>query len=173
MLIDFIGMFAAGFGTAGVVMLLNRLTGRRFAKWAMPAAIGVAMLGFTIYREYTWYPGIVAQLSPEMVIAVAPADRVAYRPWTYLVPQTLRFVAVDGATMLRSAAAPDLRVADAVIVQRWMPTRRVRVAFDCAGFRRADLVEGAGLAEGGALTGVDWREVGSDDALLKAACNGG
>ncbi|WP_343082274.1 hypothetical protein [Ostreiculturibacter nitratireducens] len=173
MLIDFIGTFAAGFAAAGVVMLLNRLLGRIFPKWVLPVAAGATMIAFTIYREYTWFPTVRAQLPPEVIIVAAPKERMLYRPWTYVAPITLRFLAVDKIGMLRSTADPDLRVVNLVGMQRWAATQGVKVAFDCGEGRMAPLVEGAELGEDGQLIGADWQAVGPDDPYLKAACDGG
>ena len=46
MLIDFISMIAIGFAIGGTFLLINHMTGRRVPKWVMPAAVGVAMLGW-------------------------------------------------------------------------------------------------------------------------------
>lgn len=173
MLMDFIATIASGAGMAGCVLILNRLTGKRLPRWILPASIGAAMVIFSIWREYTWYPQVRAQLPEGVVIATAPADRVVYRPWTYIFPLITRFVAVDRTEMFRSESNPDMFVASAVVIQRWTATHRVPMAFDCAGMRRADLFEGADLSAGGTLTGADWRQVDQSDALLRAACNGG
>lgn len=173
MIFDVIGMIAAGFGVAGITMAVNRLTGRWMPGWALPAAIGLAMLGFTIYREYSWFPGVRDGLPEGIVIASAPADRMAYRPWTYLGALTTRFVAVDRRGLKRSAADADLVLADVLVVQRWMPTRLLQLAFDCRGHRRAEIAEGARLTEAGGVEGAAWLEVGPDDALLATACKEG
>jgi hypothetical protein len=61
-------------------------------------------------------------------------------------------------------------MAEVLLVQRWTPTQRIPVAFDCANGRRADLLEGVSLSPDGVLTGGDWMNVGMDDELQRAAC---
>lgn len=177
MLLDFISTVSAGFGAAGILLILGWLlrlvTGFRLPRWVVPSGVGLAMLSFAVWNEYTWYPRVTSQLPDEVVIASAPLERAWYRPWTYAEPLVTRFAAVDRTALLRSTTNPALIVAPVVLVQRWTPTRRITVAFDCEGHRRADLVDGDGLGEDGTLTGVDWREVGPEDALVKAACDGG
>ncbi|WP_347312591.1 hypothetical protein [Defluviimonas sp. SAOS-178_SWC] len=173
MLIDFISTIAAGFGAAGVVLILNRLSGRRLPKWALPAAVGAAMLSFTIWNEYTWYPRVRAQLPETVTIATAPADRAVWRPWSYVFPLVTRFVAVDKTEAVHSTTQPDMFVASAVVIRRWTASERLPVAFDCAKGLRADLFEGAELAENGTLKGAEWRPHDPEDALVRAACNGG
>jgi hypothetical protein len=172
MLLDFIATIAAGFAAAAVVLIANHLSGRRLARWILPVAVGAAMLGFSIWNEYTWYPRVLAQLPESVVVASAPADRVFYRPWTYVFPLVSRFVAVDRGAAVHSGSDPALMVASAVIIQRWAPTRRLPVAFDCTKGARADLLEGAALGDNGTLTGAEWRDVGKEDDLVQAACNG-
>ncbi len=174
MLMDFLSTVAAGGGAACVVYIFNHLTKHRYLpRWAMPAAIGLGMVCFAIWREYTWFDDVTAQLPPEVVVALAPEDQMFYRPWTYLRPLHLRFVAVDLTGAVRSVSDPSMLVASAVVIERWTATQRVPMAFDCAGFRRADLFEGATIGEGGTLVGADWLDVGADDPLVRAACSGG
>jgi hypothetical protein len=177
MLIDLVATLAAAFAGAGAVLVLNhlggRIAGRRLPRWALPAAAGGAMIGFAIWNEYTWYPRVRAQLPATVTIASAPAVRAAWRPWSYAFPLVTRFVAVDKTGALHSAADPRVFVASAVIVRRWAPAERLPIAFDCARGVRADLFEGAELAENGTLKGAEWRAPDENDPLLRAACMGG
>ncbi|NBP74045.1 MAG: hypothetical protein EBU57_13030, partial [Alphaproteobacteria bacterium] len=52
------------------------------------------------------------------------------RPWTYLHPITLRFVAADLGRIAVSSADPALRVIPVFVVERWSPTRGLTVAVD-------------------------------------------
>jgi hypothetical protein len=173
MLIDFISTMAAGFAVAGIVLLLIRLTGRRLPKWTLPAAVGLAMIGFSIYREYTWFPEARAQLPAEVIITDVPQDRVFYRPWTYVWPLATRFMAVDRRTRRVSESDPNMIVAPVLLVKRWIGASAVPMAFDCAKNRMATLAEGTELADAGTLTGAEWHDVGADDSVLMAACKGG
>lgn len=173
MSIDLISMVAAGFLVACIVYAANHLSGKRLPKWVMPASIGATMIAFSIWNEYTWFSRVRAEL-PETVQILRRIDSSApWRPWTYLAPITTRFMALDQGTVIRSAKVPDLVAAEIMLVQRYTPTKRVPVAFDCKAGARADLIEGAALAPDGTLTGADWIPVGLNDEVLKAACNGG
>lgn len=173
MLIEFVAAIAAAAATAGLVLMIaafGRMTGRwSLPKWVMPAAAGAAMLGFAIWNEYSWFPRTRAALSEEMVVASAPADRMAYRPWTYIFPLVTRFVAVDRG----AAAGAEVFATNAYVVTRWGRTRQIPVAFDCVRMTRADLVEGAQLAADGTLTGAEWLPPDAEDPLVRAACMGG
>ena len=173
MLIDFLVTIFMGACGAGFVLIVNHLGGKlagfRLPKWAMPAAVGAAMIAYSIWNEYNWYPRTLAELPATVVVAVAPEEKVFYRPWTYLFPLVTRFIAVDRAP----AAGTQVFATKAYVVTRWGPTQAVPVAFDCGRGVRADLVEGAKLNEDGSLTGADWTAGGGDDSLVRAACMGG
>ncbi|MDT8856886.1 hypothetical protein RNZ50_17980 [Paracoccaceae bacterium Fryx2] len=173
MLMDLVATIAAGAGLAGIVMAIRWLSRGRLPKYILPAAIGAGMLMFSVWNEYSWYPRVSGALPDNVVIVSAPEDRVFYRPWTYLFPVSSRFLALDRTAMATSATNADLRRADAMIVQRWAAVQRVPLAFDCAGGRRADLIDGAALAADGTLTGGRWLEVGQEDEMQRAACQGG
>ncbi len=176
MLVDFISTVAAGGGAACLIYIANhlsgRLRGRKLPKWAMPAGIGLAMLLFSIWNEYSWYPRIRAALPEGVVVATAPTDRAMYRPWSYAFPSVSRFIAVDTANAARSSSDPQIFAANAVVFQRWQPERRIPQAFDCANRARADLMDGATLSDDGTLKGAEWLKTG-DDPLVTAACGGG
>lgn len=173
MLMDLIATITAGAGLAGVVMALRYFSKGRLPKYTIPAAIGAGMLLFSVWNEYSWFPRVQAALPEGVVILSAPEDRVAYRPWTYLFPVSTRFVALDRTSMLTSQANPAIRRIEAMVVQRWAATQRIPLAFDCAGNRRADLVDGAELAPDGTLTGGAWQTVAAEDELQRAACQEG
>ncbi|WP_050528467.1 hypothetical protein [Pseudorhodobacter aquimaris] len=173
MLMDLIATFAAGGGLVGFVIILRHLTKGRIPKWTIPAAFGLGMLLFSVWNEYSWYGRTTEALPGDVVILSTPTDKVIYRPWTYIFPVSLRFAALDRTGMVTSLEDSRFRRAEVMLVQRWAPTRRVPLAFDCAGSRRADLVEGAELAPDGTLSGGAWVDVGPDDELLQAACRKG
>jgi len=170
MLMDYIATIAAGLGLVGLVVIVRHLSKGRLPKWTIPAAIGLGMILFSVWNEYTWYARTTQALPEQVIILSSPADKAAYRPWTYVFPVSTRFAALDGVGMVKSPGNPDFRMAEVLLVQRWTPTQRIPVAFDCANGRRADLLEGVSLSLDGVLTGGDWMNVGMDDELQRAAC---
>ncbi|MDZ4136956.1 MAG: hypothetical protein U1D06_15410, partial [Paracoccaceae bacterium] len=152
--------------------VLRHLSRSRLPKWTLPAAIGAGMLIFSIWNEYTWWHRTAGALPEAVVILSSPSDRVFYRPWTYVFPVSTRFMALDRTVLKTSAQNSVFRTADVLVVQRWTPTTRIPLAFDCAQGRHADLIEGAVLAPDGTLTGSEWYTVGMEDELQRAACQG-
>lgn len=172
MIIDFVGAFAAGFGLMGIVMLINRLTGRRMGRWVFPATVALGMIGYTVWAEYTW-PTRTVEGSPQMLLASHNQVSVFYRPWTYIWPQTTRLTAIDQSATYVHPGQPQLVLTQVVLIGRWEPIRVAGVVFDCANNARVDLAEGVELNADGTLEGADWRALEADDAVLRTACAAG
>jgi len=170
LLIDIAAMVCTGISFAGIFLGLRKVMGERLPKWALPAVIGAGMVGYSIWSEYSWYYRVTGVLPGEVAVVLVPEDRSPLRPWTYLFPTSTRFMALDRTVMIVSAAHPSFRMADLMVVERWMPTRRVPLAFDCAGGRHADLSAGAAMAADGTLTGTRWVAAAPGDAMQGAAC---
>jgi hypothetical protein len=171
MLLEFIAAIALGLGVAGLVLGLNFATGKRLPGWLMPAAAGVAMIGFMVYMEYSWQARTSAQLPAGVEITAVSSESSWYRPWTYLKPLSLRMVAVDTRRQRTNPAQPDWVMTTVILMGRWMPAREIPVVFDCANARRADLHSGVELGPDGQLIGADWRQLPTDDPALRASCD--
>lgn len=170
MIIEFVAVIAIGFAAAGVAMLLRRATGNRLPRFATPAAAGLAMLGFTIWGEYSWYPRTAQALPADVPILSVHAEPSVFRPWTYLVPFVNRFSAVDLASARRNAALPDQVIVDVVLMGRHSASAKVPVMVDCAENRRADLVDGMAFDDTGALRDAHWHALGPDHPLIGHVC---
>ncbi|MCL4676020.1 MAG: hypothetical protein KJZ59_08365 [Pararhodobacter sp.] len=169
MIIDFIGSIASGLGLMGVMLLLNRLTGRRMGRWVFPATVALGMVGYTVWAEYTW-PTRTIDASPQLLLASSNEVSVFYRPWTYVWPQVTRLTSVDQSATYVHPEQPQLVLTQVVFIGRWEPIRVAGVVFDCARQARADLVEGVELNADGTLEGADWRALEADDPVLRTAC---
>lgn len=168
MLLELMASLAAAVGAAGIMLLVVRLSGRRLPRWLVPAAVGLAMLGYTLWSEYTWGNRIAARL-PEGVVEVVRVDeRIWWKPWTLAVPQTTRMMAANIAGAATREDAPGVRIVTLYFFARWMSTRSVPVLIDCAAGAQADASEAA-LADPRAAT---WLPLGADDPLIRAVCGG-
>lgn len=163
MFLELMATIFAGFAGAGVILLIDRASGRRLPRWLAPVAAGGAMLAATISNEYSWY-GRTSDALPEAFAVIETVEETApWRPWTYLAPYTERFVALDAASVRQNTVQPDERLADLFFFGRWSPVRQVEIRVDCARGARALPGDGAG-------SDVVWQEVGPDDALVTAVC---
>ena len=91
---DIIGMIAVGIGVAAVVYAAShalRKLGVVLPRWIMPAAIGLGMLVFTIWNEYSWYSRVTGQLPDTIAVLETGSGGKAWRPWSFVVPVVNRF----------------------------------------------------------------------------------
>lgn len=176
MFMTLVATFLAGIAAAGLVMLLNHLlgktTGKRLPRWFTPIAAGAAMLLATISSEYGWFNTTTRTMPKEFVVVQTVESSAFYRPWTYVKPFVDRFVAVDQASVRTHEAQPDLRIADIYFYGRWAPIKQIAVLADCAGGRRAALVETIDLNDDGSVSGADWITAPHDDPVLTNICGG-
>ena len=91
MLLKFFIMAALGFGVFGTFMLLNKLLGARIPKWVMPVCIGLALIIYHTYDEYSWggrtMKGLHSKDVPFRVVDVREKSSI-WRPWTKIWPLT-------------------------------------------------------------------------------------
>lgn len=160
----------AGVATAGVIMLVNRLTGGRLPRWLMLAGAAVAMISMTIFMEYSWFKRTTASLPPGVEVAQQIEKKSLYRPWTYLVPYVDRFVAVDTTSLKRHPKVPDQRMGELYFFGRWAALQRTPVLVDCAGLRRATLIDGMEFDEHGQVVDAPWINVDASDRVVAAVC---
>ena len=137
MFLELIGTVFAGIAVAGVMMILNKLSGGRLPRWVVPVAAGLGMIGTTIASEYGWYGRTSATLPEGMEIAQTIEKQSFYQPWTYVTPYIDRFVAVDATSLRQNPDQPGQRMVDLYYFGRWAPLTKVPVLLDCEGARRA------------------------------------
>ena len=170
MFFELIGTIVAGAAVALLVWAINRALGGRLPKWLMPASAGVAMILATISSEYSWFDRSVGNMPEGFVVATTVEETAFFRPWTYVAPYVTRYVAVDQASIRTNEAQPGQRIVDLVFYGRWARTAKVPMLFDCAGARRADIVDGIEFGENGAVVNASWITVDQADPVLTAAC---
>ncbi|MEL6317371.1 MAG: hypothetical protein AAFR16_07000 [Pseudomonadota bacterium] len=172
MALELIAAVVFGVGMAGLATLLRRLAPGVVPRFAIPAAAGLAMIGFTVWSEYAWFSRQTAALPETMAVAATASQPSAFRPWTYAVPFVNRFIAVDLGGALRHEATPEQVLVTLYTFERHAPTASAPVLVDCARHRRADIADGARFGADGGIEGAVWREVGEADPLVSAVCAG-
>ena len=96
MIWEFVATLSAGIGAAGIMMMI-RLFIKKLPKWLVPAAAGLGMIGFQVYSEYTWFSHTRSLLPESAVVVAEVPENAFYKPWSYIKPQVLKFVAIDTA----------------------------------------------------------------------------
>lgn len=170
MFLELIATLVMGLGVAGIVLLANKVLRGRLPKWTVPASGGIAMIVFSIWSEYSWYPRTADSLPDPVVVAWSNSESAPWKPWTYAIPQTTRFVAVDTGSIRTNDALPGQRMVDLYLMGRWAPGRQVRVVIDCPGARRADLMEDVAMDATGAIDPGAWVAMDPADPVLTTAC---
>ncbi|PSL21720.1 hypothetical protein [Shimia abyssi] len=170
MFLELVATFIAGIAAAGIVMLINRATGRRLPRWLTPVVAGGAMITATITSEYGWYDRTRDTLPDGFEVVQTVESQVFYRPWTFAKPFVERFVALDQASVRTNQSLPDMRMGDLFFYGRWSPLNRMTVMADCVDNRRAALVDAVEFDGQGNVSGADWVRVPASDPVLAAIC---
>lgn len=143
MFLELIATFVAGIGAAGLVLLINLITGGRLPKWAMPVAAGAAMIGLAVTNEYTW-GGRTADGLPDGVVVIDDIKTSKwYKPWTYVWPQTVRLTALDTLAVQSRADIPDVKLVDLYLLARWQPPAKIPQLLHCTEAKRANVTDAA------------------------------
>ncbi|CUH48148.1 MULTISPECIES: hypothetical protein [Ruegeria] len=170
MFLELIGTIFAGFAFAGIVMVLNKVTGGRLPRWMTPVAAGLGMIGMTITSEYSWYDRTRDTLPEGMTVIQEVESRAFYRPWTYAVPFVDRFAAIDAGSVRTNEQVPEQRLVELYLFGRWAPVSKLPVVVNCKEFSRANLADGAEFADDGRLLNADWIDVTASDPIVEATC---
>lgn len=169
MALELIGsLFVAGALGLFVWALRRRFSG--LPKWLVPFSAGLGMIGATVWLEYTWFDRVSAQLPPGFQVVDAEAMASPLRPWTYLVPLTERFSAIDISKRARHPQVDTLVTAQVFGFARWQNPQNTLMVFDCAANRKTPVVEGMMIDEAGVVTGAAWVTTEAGNELHEAAC---
>ncbi|WP_068113618.1 hypothetical protein [Tropicimonas marinistellae] len=170
MFFELIAAITAGALGAGVVMILNSVTGGRLPRWAMPIAAGSAIIAFAIFMEYTWFSRTTDRFPEGVEVAFTHEARGVWRPWTYAYPVIDRFSAIDRASIVASDAAPEQRRAELLLFDRWAQPQMVPVVYDCERTRMAPLFDTVKIDDSGVVVDAEWGPVDPDDAAINIVC---
>ncbi|MGM8888969.1 hypothetical protein ACS8FD_23775, partial [Psychrobacter sp. 1U2] len=143
MLFEFIATIAAAFGMAGLALIithLSKLAGKRAPKWLIPLFAAIGIFSFQIHQEYNWYHQQVAKL-PEGVTVIKTAESTEwFRPWSYVKPQILRFIAADVDNASVQLDNSDIYLVNLYLFERRRSVQKIPQVIDCSVPARADYV---------------------------------
>ncbi|WP_250163232.1 hypothetical protein [Psychrobacter sp. WY6] len=97
-----------------------------------------------------------------------------FRPWSYIKPQILRFIAADTANASVQVDNPDVYLVNLYLFERRRSVQKVPQVIDCRIPARADYV----IPEKDSKLTIDehvkqttaWRELATDDPLFISIC---
>ena len=143
MLFEFIATIAAAFGMAGLALIithLSKLAGKRAPKWLIPLFAAIGMFAFQIHQEYNWYGQQVSKLPAGVQVVKVAKSTEWFRPWSYIKPQILRFIAADTANASVQVDNPDVYLVNLYLFERRRSVQKVPQVIDCRIPARADYV---------------------------------
>ena len=129
------------------------------------------MLGFQIQSEYTWYQHTASRLPAGVVVIKKIEQQTALRPWSYLYPQTLRFIAADVNNASQNQLNNQIMLVDLYLFQRRATARRVPVVLHCQQHARTEFSQQMDIPAVDAPLSNNWQKLSADDPLLTAVCN--
>jgi hypothetical protein len=169
MLLTFLGALSCAILAACVAFIIRRIWGVR-VRWLIPVSAGAAMLGFTIWNDYSWFSRQVSGLPEGVEVVASYTHSVAIQPWTLLAPVVDRYTAIDLRDVQRREEDPQILLAPLFIAQRYQPTFVSAQIIDCGRGRRADAAE---AGADGLPPEEAWVRLEPDHPILAAACAGG
>jgi hypothetical protein len=173
MLWELLATIIAGVGAAGIALLLRKLTSQRLPKYWVPVFAGLGMLTFQIHGEYNWFEH-QQNLLPENVVVVRTVESTSWwRPWSYLKPHTLQFVAMDHKNTSSHQHNPDLKLVDLYFFEHRQPARRLKQVVHCALQKRVLYSDTLPLPKPGESVDAQWQPLAADDKLLLELCKPG
>ncbi|CAM3844536.1 hypothetical protein [Rheinheimera salexigens] len=171
MIWELIATIVAGVGAAGVILLLRKLTGNAIAKWTIPSFAALAMLSFQVYSEYTWFSHQQAFLPSGVVVLHQDKNTAFWRPWSYLYPQTLGFVAADIANAEKNNINTEVQRVNLYFVQRHSAVQTSSQVVHCGYNAKAKNSQTVIIPASGATLDNQWIALNKQDPLLQAVCH--
>lgn len=170
--LELLAAIVAAVGVAGFAMILRKITGKLLPKWIVPASAGLGLIGFSIWNEYNWFPRVSGELPEGVEVVWQDVEPQLLRPWTYVAPLTVRFLALDTRSLARHPGNDALVMVEMYAFARWRGVEPGLVVVDCANDRSVRLTAEMKIDDAGVLSGGEWVPLAADDATGKRACGG-
>jgi hypothetical protein len=164
---ELIATVFAGLGGVGVLLWMRMMTFNRIPTWCIPAAAGIAMMAFQVLNEYNWYAHQQSLLPADVEVVTHVEHTSWWRPWSWFVPQTFRFIAADFGNAERNQINEELYRIDLYVVERRGPTMRMTTVIHCASAARADYSAGLVIPAPGEELSGEWFALDDSDRLLR------
>lgn len=175
MIYEFIATITAGFGMAGIAMIIRHLTkfaGKQGPKWLIPIFAAIGILGFQIHQEYNWQQQQIDRLPEQVKVVKTVEGQAWYRPWSYLKPQVIRFMAVEAGEPLGSDINPttaDIRRSNIYLFERRISTKIIPQLVNCQQPAITSLTTKTPLSAA-TFKQLQWQPLAADDEILQVVC---
>lgn len=175
MIYEFIATISTGFGMAGIALLIRQLTklmGKQAPKWLIPIFAGLGMLGFQIHQEYHWHHQQIQILPQQVKVIKTIEGNTWYRPWSYIKPQVIRFMAVSEPQTLKQGitnTTDSIKSSNIYLFERRMSTKVIPQLINCTDPATTTLTSDEPLTASN-YSQLKWHKLAADDALIQAVC---
>lgn len=173
MLFNLIGTITIGVAAAGIFLILNRLLKGALPRWLMPLCAGLSMFSFHVWNDYSWYARNTKGLPNTILIAKTYEESSPFKPWTFIVPRTDRFVSFDRTKVKPIAEGSKIVGVELILSSRFQDTSTALQLFDCAGNRQALFPKNLQLNADNTPKGVDWAPIPAGHKVLRSVCKAG
>ncbi|MCH9806142.1 MAG: hypothetical protein K0U74_00250 [Alphaproteobacteria bacterium] len=170
MFIHLLTTFAMGAIGALIVYVVARTIGTKAPGVAYPVAIAVGMLSYSIYDEYSWLDRAASAMPTRFTLVRTYATSMPYQPWTYLIPRTYKFDALDLRSPRSNPAAPKMLLVQLLRVTRNTSSTTINAIVDCAKNRFTEVNAKTKFAETGLPINATWDRLCEHKALSDAVC---
>lgn len=167
MLWDLIATIVAGLGAAGIAMLLRKLSANKLPRSLVPIFAGIAMILFQVIGEYQWFEHQQTLLPEGVAVVMTAQDQKPWRPWSYLWPQTNRFIAADFKNAVANEHNPNIKLLTLYVFEQKSPALPIKQVIDCQFKKRADFSKELPIPAQGEAPNELWRDVETDSKLLE------
>lgn len=169
---EFIATICAGLGAAGIALIARMISAKKLPSWIVPAFAGAGMLAFQVYSEYTWFSHQKSLLLEGVKVVKAVEETSSWRPWTFIRPQVVRFMAVEVGPGAVNQINPDLVLVNVYLFERRQSAKRVHQVFHCEQGARTDFGDHLEIPLSGEALDEQWISLAEDDPLLVEVCQG-
>ena len=132
MIFTIVGAIVLAIACVGTLLLVFKSFGKKVPKGLVPLVAGLSMAGFAFWEDYSWFGRATSNLPENHVVVSAPKSSDMFRPWSFIVPRTARFIWIDTSKIEKSPTQPDIRLAQLTFTQRYTPNIIVSRFFDCS-----------------------------------------
>ncbi len=168
---ELIATVFAGVGGAGIALILRKISANKAPRWLIPVFAGATMLGFQIHSEYSWFEHQAGLLPQGVTVVKTVQEKAVWRPWSFVYPQTLRFIAADTNNAAKNQLNDHVMLVDLYFFERRASARRVPVVLHCQQQARTDFNPQLDIPAAGDTVGSNWQKLPANDPLLMAVCN--
>lgn len=170
MLWELIATLVAGLGAAGIALAIRFISRKKAPRWLIPVFAGLGMLSFQVQSEYNWYSHQAGLLPEGLEVVRTVEQQTFWRPWSYLYPQTLRFIAADIANAAPNQRNEAIWLVDLYFFERRLSAKKMVQVVHCQQHARADFTTQLAIPAPGEAISADWYQLEQNDPLLLALC---